>query len=186
MKNFLLLGLISLLIIGCTSSSNIIFPGEQRGPASVLDKSTTNAKAKSLENSDTTAKIFLKYLFAKNGNFKDMSKGDCKAFSNQNDFYCATKDCSAILKNQSSLCETSDCKAFIESNINLCTSATCKALLNDNQTLCDEKNRNCKVLFNPNLCETAECEGFLKGFQGRCTTPACNALVKENMNECEL
>lgn len=181
MKIFFLLSITLIFVISCTTSNGINQLPTERGPASVLKKTENNSSS---QNTDSPSKLYLKLLFSKTGNFKEMSTGDCKAYSNQNEFYCSTKDCTAILKNQSTLCESNDCKALIENNANLCSSATCKALVNDNQMLCDEKDKNCKVIFNPNLCETAECDGFLKGFQGRCTTPACNALVNENMNEC--
>lgn len=183
---FLFATLITLIfILGCSTSNVLSLPSPARGIASVVNKQSSDSKTKTENAGTEVSQQYLKMLFAKTGDFKNMSKGDCKAFASRNEFYCSTKDCAAILKGQSSFCESQDCKALIDDNVNLCTSTTCKALINDNSTICEEKDKNCRTLFNPNLCETGECEGFLKNFQGRCTTTACNAIIKENMNECE-
>lgn len=174
-----------IFVVSCSTPDVLTLPSPARGIASVVNNQNSESKPKTDNSGGQITQQYLKMIFAKTGDFKNMSKGDCKAFANRNEFYCSTKDCAAILKGQSSLCESQDCKALIDDNVNLCTNSTCKALINDNQTSCDEKDKNCRSLFNPNLCESGECEGFLKNFQGKCSTPACNAIIKENMNECE-
>ncbi len=186
LMKLLFFGLITLIfVVSCSTPNILTLPSPARGIASVVNKQSDDNKSKTDNSGGQLTQQYLKMLFAKTGDFKNMSKGDCKAFASRNEFYCSTKDCAAILKGQSSLCESQDCKALIDDNVNLCTQNTCKALINDNQTNCDEKDKNCCTLFNPNLCETGECEGFLKNFQSKCTTAACNAIIKENMNECE-
>lgn len=172
-------------VMGCANSQSINMPNA-RGPASLLvEKKSTKAEEASAQTSLENQKKFLKLFFAQDGSFKSMSKGDCKAYASNNDFYCSSKDCVAIMKNQISLCESSDCKAIIDDNWSLCTTTTCKALLKDNQNECSEKDTNCKALFNQSYCTTSECEGFLKDFTSHCETSVCKAITKQQLNECE-
>lgn len=176
-------------IVGISSCGNLQNRSPQSESTVSIFSPKVNAEKQEVKKFSVAflKKQYIKILLGKHGDLKQVSKGDCKAFTAEDEIYCTSNDCKAILKKQPTFCENnnSDCKALLDDNWQLCQSDSCKAVLKDNITECNEKNFHCKSLFTPALCKTSDCEAVLKEFTYKCESPFCKGILKENPTECD-